>query len=75
VGIVAHDGQGLPDIVPQGFKLTFGEVKAICDDPESEKLKNDQGDVDMDWTAKYQQASNRTISTPLYRGHHITHPI
>ncbi|KAL4933517.1 uncharacterized protein BDV17DRAFT_298963 [Aspergillus undulatus] len=31
--IVDHNDQGLPDILPQGFALTIGEVKAILKDP------------------------------------------
>ncbi|KAL6230761.1 hypothetical protein BDW75DRAFT_244547 [Aspergillus navahoensis] len=35
--IVDHDGQGLPDILPKGFVLTIGEVKAILEDPANRR--------------------------------------
>jgi hypothetical protein len=61
--IVTHDGQGLPDIVPQGFKLTFGEVKAICDDPDSRTYPDADGNLDMDWPPYCDLASSRTEAT------------
>ncbi|KAL4768003.1 hypothetical protein BDW60DRAFT_220054 [Aspergillus nidulans var. acristatus] len=64
--IVEHDGQGLPDIVPQGFKLTIGEVKAICDDPESRNLLDNEGNWDMDWPPYCDLASSRFTQYRLW---------
>ncbi|KAL4734129.1 hypothetical protein BDV11DRAFT_213127 [Aspergillus similis] len=65
-GIVTHDGQGLPDIVPQGFKLTFGEVKAICDDPDSRTYPDADGNLDMDWPPYCDLASSRFAQYRLW---------
>ncbi|KAL4929409.1 uncharacterized protein BDV17DRAFT_298202 [Aspergillus undulatus] len=57
--IVDHDGQGLPDILPKGFALTIGEVKAILNDPVNRKNDDVENKTGLNRKFKCETALSR----------------
>ncbi len=63
--IADYDGQGLPDVLPQGFALTIGEVKAILKDPANRQNDDTENNARLKREYKCDAALTRMCYLPL----------